>query len=537
MGKIVKYNISKEEGSSRVVSASTTVSGGYPTNSGPVKEEQSANLWGNDFHGYEDLNGSMLINGDVNIVWDEDDYDDSDYDEEEGDELPTGSLYVSGKVEAKSTYGKTVYLDYPKLDDKKTNLLDILLAHEGDISTNATNIATNSSNIKKLEDAKIWGQGIKSNNYNIIGNMKDVGDINFSGTSKVIGSMSNSSLRPNSLYSNNSLIICPFNGNPWERATNIKNIGAATFISNTNIQLNSVIDYYSDGKYFNNPRVNWYIYNPTSLVQEGHWWLGPTWTNDDTTRFGYDAVGAHKNLSLYPSFEVPDDMKNEDGNPKKEYFEQFEFSVGAKIKSHAFIKQNGTDKQFLMADGSTKELKDLGVATPDEIPDVPTKVSQLQNDVPYAEYDKNDPVILFSGVIHANNNDGSMTYQPFVVRPNLYSQHRSVKEITLNYLEVNGEKKPTLVIDVLPKDGYTVKATSIHTTVSLNQHCNPTTDFGGNRRSQGYWTTGGVFPSDGKIYIQAWRTHDDNNDSTVNDVIAWSVIEMNITIFGLGYKN
>ncbi|MCH5234949.1 MAG: hypothetical protein J1E16_06615 [Muribaculaceae bacterium] len=519
---ITKYN--RGNGKYTIGSAAS-IAANSSSSSSTTNSSSSADcmVWGNYFDGVRDLEDNIFLKGSVYAIpekydgFDEEDDDNEVYVEKEFEPYEDdngGNIYASGKVEANSTYGKSVFLNYPTVTGDKTNILDLF---------------------KQYDDAKFWGQGLKSNNYNIIGNMKDVGDINFSGTSKVIGSMSNSSLRPNSLYLNNSVVICPFNGNPWERATNIKNIGAATFISNTNIQLNSVIDYYSDGKYFNNPRINWYIYNPTSLAQEGHWWLGPTWTNDDTTRFGYDAVGAHKNLSLYPSFEVPDDMKNEDGNPNKEYFEQFEFSVGAKIKSHAFIKHNGTDKQFLMADGSTKELKDLGVATSDEIPTVPTKVSQLENDVPYAEYDAECPVILFSGIIHSNNNNGSLTYQPWVVRPLCYSQHTGVSGLTLRYLKIDGVEKCTLDIEVNAKTGWSIKPTSIHSQVSLDVYCNPAADFGGNRRSQGYWMTGGVRP-DNKIYLQAWRTDDDNNDSTCNDQIAHSVQEINLTIFGIAKK-
>lgn len=151
--------------------------------------------------------------------------------------------------------------------------------------------------------------------------------------------------------------------------------------------------------------------------------------------------------------------------------------------------------------------------------------------------DTSSPVVLFSGSIHANNQDTSSTnYQPWNVRPNMYSQHIAVQGIELNYFEVNGEKKPMLVIKVNAKDGYTIKPTSVVSSVTLNSHWNPTVDFGGNRRSQGFWTTGGVW-IDGNIYINVWRTHDDNNDSTTNDCIAWSVQEMNVTIFGRAYKN
>ena len=156
-----------------------------------------------------------------------------------------------------------------------------------------------------------------------------------------------------------------------------------------------------------------------------------------------------------------------------------------------------------------------------------------------ASYDKGAPVILFSGILHSNNDDGGTfgNYQPWVVRPLMYAQHTGIEKLELNYLEVGGEKKCTLVVKVIAKDGWTAKPLSVNAICSLNVHCNPTSDFGGNRRSQGYWMTGGVLPHDGNIYLQVWRTDDDNNDSTNNDQIAYSAQEINLTIFGTCYKN
>lgn len=168
-----------------------------------------------------------------------------------------------------------------------------------------------------------------------------------------------------------------------------------------------------------------------------------------------------------------------------------------------------------------------------DIDDIEDRLYELENG---GDYDKNAPVILFSGIIHSNNNDGSLTYQPWVVRPLCYAQHTGVDKIELDYLVVGGEKKCTLVVKVNAKDGWYVKPMSMHSTVSLDSHCNPAVDFGGNRRSQGYWTTGGVFPT-GDLYIQVWRTEDANNDSTKNDQVAYSAQEINLTIFGLAYKN
>lgn len=172
-----------------------------------------------------------------------------------------------------------------------------------------------------------------------------------------------------------------------------------------------------------------------------------------------------------------------------------------------------------------------------DITEINNKLDQIAGDIP--QIDINAPVILFSGIIHSNNDDGGTfgNYQPWVVRPLMYAQHTGVDKLELNYLEVDGQKKCTLVVKVIAKEGWKVKPLSVNAICSLNRHCNPTSDFGGNRRSQGYWMTGGVLPHDGNIYLQVWRTHDDNNDSTINDQIAYSAQEINLTIFGTSYKN
>lgn len=202
------------------------------------------------------------------------------------------------------------------------------------------------------------------------------------------------------------------------------------------------------------------------------------------------------------------------------------------------ISKNRTDIDNLdtRVTNNTTNITNLGnrVTTNEgDITNIKNTLENLTNEIP--QVDINAPVILFSGSIHSNNNDGSLTYQPWVVRPNLYSQHTGVQNVEINYQEINGEKKPSLIVTVNNKEGWYIKPTSVVSSVTLDQHWNPTVDFGGNRRSQGYWTTGGVF-IDGKIYINAWRTKDDNNDSVNNDCVAYNVQEMNLTIFGIAYK-
>lgn len=555
MGKIIKYNVAKDKDSLRVITTVNNSTGGYPTVSGDSTSNSiSATLWGNDFHGNEDIDGTIRVNGDIYIDWDDDDIDESEYESEDGDvEMPTGSLYVSGNVEAKSVYGKSIFLDYPEIGNKKTDLLYILKNHDSILSAHETRLdddevilGKHETDISKFKNATFWGQGLLTNNYNVVGNMSNVGDINFSGTSKAIGSMSNANVRPNNVYINSNVVVSSYNGNPWEYSL-MKNIGAASFLNNNSLQLHSVIDYHGDGNYYNNPRVLWNIYNPKTVQREGHWWLGPNWHNGDINRYGSDG---HRNFTLYPSFEVPDNMKDDDGNPKADYFKQFNFNINSNVTAMSFIKHNGKSTEFLMADGSTKTISDLGMATPDDIPSVPTKVSQLENDakyitkddiptkvsafendVPYKEYDKYAPVILFSGLLtSANGDSSSRSYMQYYTYQDLCSYHTGVNSISIKYVS---NSTPTLQLNLNAKSGWTCKPMSVSATVLEATNYYPHECIGGKYGNSGYWITGGVTP-EYNIYLNAWRT---SGDDPWLDSIAWKVTKLSVTIFGQCYKN
>lgn len=154
--------------------------------------------------------------------------------------------------------------------------------------------------------------------------------------------------------------------------------------------------------------------------------------------------------------------------------------VNRKIKAHKKLTikdtkggnlgefDNSEDKTIKINNYSNvSELNnDAGYITAEDIPEIP-------------EIDKNAPVILFSGSIHSNNDDDrNITFQPWLVRPNLCSQHTGVQEIQIDYQMVNGEQKPSLQIKVIAKDGWTIKPTSVQSSVTLNAHWNPTVDFG-----------------------------------------------------------
>lgn len=103
MGRIIKYNIAKGDDGERTktVVFGSGSSSGYPTNNDSTSssKEMSVNLWGNDFHGIEDLNGTIKVtDGDIYITFDPEDFDSEGY--EDDDIVPSGSLYADGKIQA-----------------------------------------------------------------------------------------------------------------------------------------------------------------------------------------------------------------------------------------------------------------------------------------------------------------------------------------------------------------------------------------------------------------------------------------------------
>ena len=157
MGQIIKYNIAKGDDGKRVKSVTYNVSSaGYPTNTGNSSSTSGSGsssincvLWGNSFTG-GNLSNSMTVNGDIYLYFDEDDFD-VEYDEEDGDEIPempTGSIYISGKAEASSVYGKKVAFDF---NSTKTDLETDQKRQDTNITNNANNIANLTTRVTNVE--------------------------------------------------------------------------------------------------------------------------------------------------------------------------------------------------------------------------------------------------------------------------------------------------------------------------------------------------------------------------------------------------
>lgn len=158
MGRIIKYNVAKSanDGRGKTISFQTTV--GYPSadtsTSTTEKPNLNCQLWGNPFNGSKDLNGTIYVNGDIYVYFDDDDIDPSDYNEDEdGNSTDTGSgsIFVQGNIESNSTYGKTLYINYPTKEGNKTDLLDILKGYDTRITNNANNIITLNNRVTTVE--------------------------------------------------------------------------------------------------------------------------------------------------------------------------------------------------------------------------------------------------------------------------------------------------------------------------------------------------------------------------------------------------
>lgn len=147
--------------------------------------------------------------------------------------------------------------------------------------------------------------------------------------------------------------------------------------------------------------------------------------------------------------------------------------------------------------------------------------------------DVNAPVVLFSGTIYSDNNDGDKTWRTWFTKEADSSYHSGLFYLSMTYVEK--DSIPALQIELKPKYGWSVKPTSVNAMVTKTHDYNvSTSQKGGNPRSRGYWMTGGVI--DDKVYLGAWRTQDDNNDSVRFDVLPYRCQEINLTIYGKIYK-
>ena len=195
--------------------------------------------------------------------------------------------------------------------------------------------------------------------------------------------------------------------------------------------------------------------------------------------------------------------------------------------------------------GNTTDITNIKSEISDLWDAIPEKVSQLENDKGYItadelptllpENDKFAPVILFSGRLYSYNNDNTITWGSWYVSGARSCQHSGISNLTASYTN-KSSNIPSLKLNLTTKDGYYCKITSVSSQVVRAVDYDPKTSTGANHRSKGYWMTGGVDNEDDYIYLNAWRTGDQNNDTTNLDCLAYRVQEISITIYGQCYK-
>lgn len=151
---INKYNSSKGGTQTRVAINTGAISSGSSTTGGGGDLDRT--LWGQNDDG-SDIDGSMWVNGsmylgEIDYGSEDDESTTSDASETFVDEAEVGSVIASGLVQGKDMYCKEhPYITYPITNGKKTDLRLLLNSFDSFISTNATNIATNTSNINSLK--------------------------------------------------------------------------------------------------------------------------------------------------------------------------------------------------------------------------------------------------------------------------------------------------------------------------------------------------------------------------------------------------
>ena len=142
-------------------------------------------IWGEYDDGSNDINGNLYANGnlyvssqgEVNYDDEDDDGEEEDrnaaYDDEDEDNAPSssfnsgtldeifdtdnGNLYVEkklrvdGDIESPEIYGKTTYIDYPELNNKKTDIKDLFKDFDGRITSNTTEINNLKTRVTQCE--------------------------------------------------------------------------------------------------------------------------------------------------------------------------------------------------------------------------------------------------------------------------------------------------------------------------------------------------------------------------------------------------
>lgn len=169
--------VTKGGGGSSSSSNNSSYSSNYSSESG------DRYIWGEYDDGSNDINGNLYANGNLyvssqgEIEYDEEDdgeeedrngtYDDEDnntpsstfnsgtldeiFDTDNGNLYVEKKLRVDGDIASPEIYGKTTYIDYPELNNKKTDIKDLFKDFDGRITSNTTEINNLKTRVTQCE--------------------------------------------------------------------------------------------------------------------------------------------------------------------------------------------------------------------------------------------------------------------------------------------------------------------------------------------------------------------------------------------------
>lgn len=153
--KLLKYDRGKSGSTAIINGGGSSGSGEYPPTRGGGDDRT---IWG-QYDGGDDIDGSMVVNGNVTIqaivppTYEGDDDGDGEDEEVEtgGGNLTVELKITSNEVEANDIYAKQhLYIPHPTTK-AKTDIVELLKGYDTRITNNSTNIAANKTEIDALK--------------------------------------------------------------------------------------------------------------------------------------------------------------------------------------------------------------------------------------------------------------------------------------------------------------------------------------------------------------------------------------------------
>ena len=165
--KLLKYDRGKSGSTTIINGGGSSGSGEYPPTRGGGDDRT---IWG-QYDGGDDIDGSMVVNGNVTIqaivppTYEGDDDGDGEDEEVEtgGGNLTVELKITSNEVEANDIYAKQhLYIPHPTTK-AKTDIVELLKGYDTRITNNSTNIAANKTEIDALKNRVTTVEGNVTN--------------------------------------------------------------------------------------------------------------------------------------------------------------------------------------------------------------------------------------------------------------------------------------------------------------------------------------------------------------------------------------